>query len=227
MKFLIIEDDPKIIDVIKMTLKMRWPKTIVISTERGLEGIDLVAREKPNLIILDLGLPDIDGLDVLKQIKEFSDAPVMILSVRRDETDVVEGLEMGAEEYITKPFRQMEFLSRIQCIIRRKHSESNESPITAGTMNFLPAKRRLIMHDRDIVLTTTESRLFERLLEDAGHALSTETLAQSIWGTDYPGSNEAIHVYIHRLRQKIETDASKPQVIINLPGMGYILQVPE
>jgi len=225
MKILIIEDDSKIVDILTINLRIRWPKVVTINTKSGLEGIDLFARETPDLVILDLGLPDIDGLDVLKQIRSFSDKPVMILSVRGEEADVVEGLELGADEYITKPFRQMELLSRVQCIIRRQHGESDSKPLTFGPFNYLPAKRRLMFDNKEIVLTMTEARIFEELIKNTGRAVNTEALAQSIWGTDYPGSNEAIHVYIRRLRQKIESDPGHPQLIINLPGIGYSLNI--
>jgi two-component system KDP operon response regulator KdpE len=226
MKIVIIEDDPRITDILSINLRVRWPKVVIITTKNGLEGIEMAAKEEPSLIILDLGLPDIDGLDVLKQIRDFSDIPVLILSVRGDEADVVEGLELGADEYITKPFRQMELLSRIQCILRRQHGETDSKPLTSGILNYLPAKRRLIFGDKEMVLTATEARIFEELIKNDGRAVTTGALAQSIWGDDYPGSAEAIHVYIRRLRQKVESDPSRPQIIINLPGIGYSLQVP-
>ncbi len=227
MKVLIIEDDCRIADTIAMTLKIRWPKAIIIKTNQGLKGIDLVASENPNLIILDLGLPDIDGFDVLKQIKGFAETPVLILSVRADEADVVEGLELGADEYITKPFRQMEFLSRVQCILRRDQYETSNMPLSFGVVSFLPAKKRLIIGDREIALTMTESHMLETFIKNKGCTVGMEELAESIWGADYPGSNEAIHVYIRRLRQKVEANPSNPQIIITIPGVGYSLQTPE
>lgn len=226
MKVLIIEDDSKIADIVGVTLKIRWPKASIVTTKSGREGINLAANEDPTLIILDLGLPDMDGLDVLKHIKGFSSKPVLILSVRGEEADVVEGLEMGADEYITKPFRQMEFLSRIQCILRRQHGEGDEAPLVVGSLNFLPAKRRLIYENKEIILTMTEARMLGELMRNNGRCVTTTDLAQSIWGADYPGSAEAVHVYIRRLRQKIETDPNSPQIIMNTPGLGYSLESP-
>jgi two-component system response regulator VicR len=227
MKILIIEDDEKITDILTISLKIRWPKAIVISAKDGQEGISLFGSKNPDLLILDLGLPDIDGLDVLKQIRGFSDKPVLILSVRGDEADIVEGLELGADEYVTKPFRQMELLSRIQCILRRQHGASDDTPLVCGCFNYLPTKRRLLFDDREIIFTMTEARIFEELIKNCGRAVSTENLAQAIWGTDYAGSNEAIHVYINRLRKKVEKAPSCPQFIINTPGIGYSLEQEE
>lgn len=226
MKVLIIEDDSKIADIVGVTLKIRWPKASIVTTKSGREGINLAANEDPTLIILDLGLPDMDGLDVLKHIKGFSSKPVLILSVRGEEADVVEGLEMGADEYITKPFRQMEFLSRIQCILRRQHGEGDEAPLVVGSLNFLPAKRRLIYENKEIILTMTEARILGELMRNNDRCVTTTDLAQSIWGADYPGSAEAVHVYIRRLRQKIEIDPNSPQIIMNTPGLGYSLESP-
>lgn len=227
MKIIIIEDDARIANMVTMTLQIRWPKAVIIHTKHGKEGVDLIANENPRLIVLDLGLPDIDGLDVLKQIKGFTDAPVLILSVRSDEADIVEGLELGAEEYITKPFRQLEFLSRVQCILRRNRGMDDNAPTIIGEFNFQPAKRRLIIQNREILLTITESRIIEALVKQKRGVVSIPSLADAIWGADYPGSTEAIHVYIRRLRQKIEANPSNPQLIITLPGSGYSLQIPE
>jgi len=227
MKILIIEDDARIVDILRINLNIRWPKAVVISASNGVEGIELFGTEDPDLLILDLGLPDIDGLDVLKQIRGFSNKPVLILSVRGDEADVVEGLELGADEYITKPFRQMELLSRIQCILRRQHGESDSEPMTCGFFNYLPAKRRLLFEDKEIVFTMTEARIFEELVRNCGRSVSTEALAQTVWGSDYPGSSDAIHVYISRIRKKVESSPGNPQFIINLPGIGYSLNASE
>lgn len=225
MKVLIIEDDPRIADVVSVTIKIRWPKALIIATKTGKEGINLAAKEEPSLIILDLGLPDIDGLEVLRQIKSFSNIPIFILSVRDEEADVVEGLEMGADEYVTKPFRQMEFLSRVQCILRKQHIENDGEPFLVGPLHFMPAKRRLIYEGREITLTMTENIMLEKLIRNVGRHVSTVDLAQSVWGADYPGSAEAIHVYIRRLRQKVEIEPNHPQIIKNVPGLGYILQL--
>lgn len=227
MKFLIIEDDHRTIEVVEIAITIRWPKAIILKAHKGKEGIDLISREEPDIVILDLGLPDMDGLDVLKEIKTFSDALILILSARNDEGSIVGGLELGADEYITKPFRQMEFLARIQCLLRRKHGEIATAPIVIGPFNYLPSLRRLTIGDKDVILTTTEALLFEKLATNKNLMVSKEILAQCIWGDDYPGSAEAIHVYVRRLRLKIESDPANPNVIINVPGAGYYLKISE
>jgi two-component system, OmpR family, response regulator VicR len=223
MKIAIIEDDLRIIGVLKLTIKMRWPLAIFVTCQTGQDGILLVEKEKPSLIMLDLGLPDIDGLEVLKQIRTFSDTPVVILTVRREERDIVEGLELGADEYIVKPFRQMEILARIQCIIRRKYGQTDESPLTIDGLNLVPIKRRLVYQGKEILLTLSESKIMETLMHNAGRTVSTSTLAESIWGESYPGCENAIRVYMRRLRTKLETEPSSPQLILTKPGMGYCL----
>jgi two-component system KDP operon response regulator KdpE len=223
MKILIIEDDSPIVEMLRLTMSIRWPKAEFVSTKSGQDGIELAAKENPSLIILDLGLPDLDGLDVLKQIRTFSNTPIIILTVRKEESDIVQGLELGADEYIVKPFRQMEILARIRCILRRQHGESDEVPISVGALNLLPAKRRLIYEGKDIVLTTTETRVLQSLMMNAGRAVNVSTLAESLWGECYPGAENAIRVYICRLRERLESDPSKPQLITTRPGIGYCL----
>ncbi len=139
MKILIIEDDQQIVEAIILAFQIRWPEAEVISTQLGEKGVDLVETEKPNVVILDLGLPDISGFDVLKQIRLFSDIPVIILTARSEETDIVKGLEWGADDYIAKPFRQLELLSRVKALIRRKSRTVNESEIiNLGNLCFNP-----------------------------------------------------------------------------------------
>ena len=143
MKILIIEDDRTIVEAISLTLQLNWPDTTLVSARLGEEGIELLQSEKPDAIILDLGLPDISGFEVLKRIRLFSNVPILILTVRSDEGDIVRGLEWGADEYVIKPFRQKELLSRIKLITRRRGAIAEGAPIICGKLQFEPSTGQL------------------------------------------------------------------------------------
>jgi two-component system KDP operon response regulator KdpE len=225
MKLLLIEDDSKIVNMLTMLLKMRWPQAEIKSTTLGEDGIRLAGNHSFDAIMLDLGLPDIDGLEVLKSIRSFSIVPIIILTVRNDESEIVRGLELGADEYITKPFSQIELLARINCVIRRKTAQYVENPIIKGEMNLDWINRRLNYDGNLILLTATETKIIHHLLVNANKTISATSLAEIIWGEDYPGSFKAIRVYLRRVREKLEKDPSKPAVILTRSGLGYELHL--
>ena len=223
MKILIIEDDDVIVENVALTLKVGWQEAELISACLGEEGIEMVGSEAPDLVILDLGLPDMDGFDVLKQIRLYSEVPVIILTVREDETEVVKAFDLGADEYLFKPFRQMELIARLQSIIRRKHLSSIDIYQKCGPFNINYASHMVKYGDRIIRLTSNELLLLNHLAQNQGKAVSCASIAEILWGTDYPGSNKAIRVYIRQLRQKIEKDPNNPKLIITKPTIGYAL----
>lgn len=225
MKFLIIEDDPGVVETVSIALQMRWHGARIVSTHLGERGIELVKDEAPDVVILDLGLPDINGFEVLKRIRLFSNVPIIILTVRGDEADVVKGLEWGADDYIVKPFRQMELIARIGVHLRGR-AVSDELPLTCGPLRFEPSTRQLFRGDKEIYLTATESIIMRHLMENAGRVVTHSSLAEEIWGRDYPGAADSIKVYIRRLREKIEEDPSSPKLILTKPGVGYRLVKP-
>ena len=167
MKVLVIEDDKEIVDAISLAFQIRWPEAKVISTRLGQKGVDLVEGESPDIVILDLGLPDIPGFEVLRQIRRFSAVPTIILTVRADEADVVKGLEWGADDYITKPFRQLELLARVKSMIRR-HTPAEESILTYGRLKLEPETAQLHIDDKEIALTVTENHILGHLMKNAG-----------------------------------------------------------
>ena len=226
MKVLIIEDDKEIVDAISLAFQIRWPEAKAISTRLGQKGIELVETEVPDIVILDLGLPDISGFEVLRQIRLFSRVPIIILTVRADESDVVKGLEWGADDYITKPFRQLEFLARVKALIRRQ-SPTDEEPITCGPLRLDATTGQLFYQSKEIALTITESRLLAHLMRNAGHVVTHSSLAEAVWRNDYPGAADSLKVHIRRLREKIEPDPSHPQLILTRTGVGYFLAKPE
>jgi two-component system KDP operon response regulator KdpE len=226
MKILIIEDDQQIVEAITLAFQIRWPEAKLVSTQQGEKGIELVENEKPDIVILDLGLPDINGYDVLKQIRMFSDIPVLILTARTEESDIVKGLEWGADDYMIKPFRQLELLSRIKALTRRRSNADNETPLAVGPLNFNPSTGQLNYNDKEISLTPTEGRILHHLMRNAGQVVTHSSLADAVWGEDYPGAVDSLKVYIRRLREKLETEPQQPQLILTKAGIGYLMIKP-
>lgn len=226
MKILIVEDHQSIIEVVSIAIHIRWPEATLIATNLGKECIELVKAESPDLLILDLGLPDMDGFNVLKQVRFFSAVPIIILTIRDEEKDIVRGLEWGADEYIIKPFRQLELLARIQALLRRKLVVNGEPHLEYGPLYLDLFKHELFINRKKISLTNTESIILYCLIKNANRIVTLQELAATLWDRDYPDAAHAIRVYIRRLREKIETDPSHPQLIHTNPGIGYTLKKP-
>jgi len=223
MKVLAVEDDPQIVEAISLTLQISWPEVKMISTHLGREGVYLVESEAPDLVVLDLGLPDMSGFEVLKQIRRFSNLPVLILTVRTEEADIVKGLEWGADDYLVKPFRQLELLARIRALLRRRNAGGEELPIVCGTLSFDPETRQLTQGNKEISLTRTQALILCHLMKNAGRVVTHSSLAEAAWGTDYSGAAQSLRVHVSRLRQKIEADPNHPRLILSVPGVGYSL----
>jgi two-component system response regulator VicR len=222
MKVLIIEDDREIVDAISLAFQIRWPEAKVVSTRLGQKGAELVESEAPDIVILDLGLPDVSGFEVLRQVRLFSRVPIIILTVRSDEADVVKGLEWGADDYIVKPFRQLELLARVKALIRRQ-SPTEEETLVYGPLRLDATAGQLFRNGKEIALTITESRLLAHLIKNAGHIVTHSSLAEAVWGNDYPGAADSLKVHIRRLREKVENDPSQPRLILTRTGVGYYL----
>ena len=227
MKILIVEDDREILDVISTAFEIRWPEAVILRTTTGKEAVSLVISQQPDLIVLDLGLPDIDGFDVLKEIRLFSNLPIIILTARDEEKDIVKGLERGADDYIVKPFRQLELMARAQALLRRVHQVNQTNLDSYRELHFGYSLHSLFIGSREIKLTITEGTIMSHLIKNAEKVVPFTTLAEAVWGTDYAGSHDALRVYIRRLRMKIETHPETPQYIHTHPGLGYSLrQIP-
>ncbi|MFH0769559.1 MAG: response regulator transcription factor [Chloroflexota bacterium] len=222
MKVLIIEDDREIVDAISLAFQIRWPEATVVSTRLGEKGVELVESEAPDIVILDLGLPDISGFEVLHQIRLFSRVPTIVLTVRADEADIVKGLEWGADDYMTKPFRQLELLARVKSLIRRQ-SPVEEELVTYGPLRLDAKTGQLNYSGKEIALTITESHILNHLMKNAGHVVTHSSLAEAVWGADYSGAADSLKVHIRRLREKIEANPSQPKLILTKTGVGYFL----
>jgi DNA-binding response OmpR family regulator len=225
LKVLIIEDDSGIVDSLNLLFRMRWPEVEFKITSKGETGLAAVEEWNPDLTVLDLGLPDIDGLEVLKRIRLFSSTPVIILTARGDEYDIVRGLELGADDYIVKPFKQFEFIARVKTAMRHQSIAPVEAVYAKGPFKLMPATHKLFIDNREIFLTKSECIIFRKLLENANSVVTQGALSRVLWGDDLPESIEAIRVYISRIRQKIDQNDSSAANISTKPGIGYCLSL--
>ncbi len=229
MKILIIEDAPEIVDTISLCFELRWPGAEIVSTPEGRKGIALHESESPDLIILDLGLPDMDGFDVLKEIRAYSDVPIIIVTVRGEEIDKVKGLELGADDYVTKPFSHIELLARIQAVLRRSNAinvKSHQKTFQSSRLTIDFKVRVVLIEGQPIKITPTESNLLYYLAMNPSTTLTHRALLEKVWGEEYTDSPEYLKVYIQRLRNKIEVDPSNPEILISQRGVGYKFVTP-
>ena len=227
MRALIIEDDQEIVESVSLAFRMGWPEVRLISTHLGKKGIELAETETPDIIILDLGLPDINGFDVLKGIRLFSSVPIIILTVKSEETSIVRGLEWGADDYIVKPCGQLELMARIKARVRDNSENKEDSPITYGKLYMNPVTRQLMNDDKEVKLTAIESHIISCLMRNGGHVATYNKLADVVWGSEYPGFVDSLRVHIRRLREKIEENPSKPSIVLTKSGIGYYIAKPE
>lgn len=226
MKILIIEDDPDVVEVELLCFELRWRHTQAVVASTGAQGVELVEAEKPDLVVLDLGLPDIDGLEVCRQIRAFSDVPIVIITVRDSEMDIVKGLEMGADDYITKPFRHIELLARMQAVLRRAQAwplADGEQPFVSGDLYVDFARREVSVSNHAVKLTPTEYNLLIYLARNAGQVVPHRVLLERVWGREYLEATDYLKVHIQRLRQKLGDNAQSPRMIFNERGIGYKL----
>ena len=202
--------------------------TVAADAEAGLALLDGLS---PHLLLLDMGLPGMDGLDALRQIRRRGDVPVIFVTARRRELEQVLGLELGADDYVTKPFDVEVLLARIKAVLRRyrRHDESthSSSALVAGDLIVDPATHLVHAGDRQLELGRREFDLLYALVEMPGHVLSTEDLLERVWGSEFLGESQVVYVHVRRLREKIEEDPSDPQRILTVRGVGYKLIIQE
>lgn len=226
VKALIIEDDREIVESVSQVLRMRWPAAELTSTHLGSHGLELAESSAHSIVILDIGLPDMNGLDVLKGIRSFSRVPIVILSALSGESDIVKGLEWGADDYIVKPCGPLELLSRVKARLREDERVPEESPMTFGPMILNPLSRRLECGARAVDLTAIESLIMLNLIRNAGQVSTYVSITEEVWGDDHPDCVDTLRVHIRRLRMKVEEDPSRPQIILTRSGVGYFLRKP-
>ena len=230
MKVLIIEDDPEIVEAVSLCFELRWPDAKVISANEGIAGVDLVEKESPDLVILDIGLPDIDGFEVCRRIRLFSNMPIIMLTARRQELDKVKGLEMGSDDYITKPFSHVELLARVKTVLRRSSIpdiDHKDAPLTVGSLRIDFTGLEVQLNGEKVELTPIEYNLLCLLAKNAGRVMPHRDLLERIWRSDYAKATDYLKVYIQRLRTKLEDDPHDPKLIVSERGMGYKLVKPD
>lgn len=221
-KILIIEDEKVIQNFLSLSLKSKKYEPII--AENGLLGISLFMSHNPDLILLDLGLPDIDGTKVLKQIRSSSDIPIIIISARGQEREKVNALDLGADDYITKPFNIEELFARIRVVLRRYKPQdvrTNDFKLGGLLVNF--EKRKVYINDEEIHLTPIEYKMLVLLIQNQGKVLTHRFIQQEIWGSPTTDDYQSLRVFMSNIRRKIETDTSEPKFIKTEVGVGYRL----
>ena len=223
MTALIIDDEIQIRRLLRMALEVREYKVFEAAT--GQQGLNEIVFHKPDVVILDMGLPDLDGLEVLKKIREWSTVPVLILSVRDQEALKVNALELGADDYVAKPFSTAELIARLQAIQRRMQGGKDSPILECGPLLVDVSSHRVTLHGREIKLTPTEFALLKALASHPGRILTHTQLLNIIWGPNSESQAHSLRVYVNLLRKKIETGPEDLLRIVNEPAIGYRLVV--
>jgi two-component system KDP operon response regulator KdpE len=219
---LIIDDEPQIRKLLQISLESNDHKVIQAST--GKEGLILSANHLPDLILLDIGLPDKSGHEILKELREWYNNPIIILSVQDNETDIVSALDNGATDYLTKPFRTGELLARIRSAIRRSQNIENNTTIICGDIEIDLVARIVKRKEETIKLTTTEYNLLALFAKNEGKVLTHQFILKEIWGYSYQTETQYLRVFVGNLRKKLEENPNNPQHIITESGVGYRFQ---
>ncbi|TET12686.1 MAG: response regulator transcription factor [Dehalococcoidia bacterium] len=224
---LLVDDDPRLIRFARANLESVGYE-VIVAGEAG-AALQLLDRDMPDLAILDIMLPGMDGFELCHRIRQFSAVPIIMLTAKADETDKVKGLRLGADDYLTKPFGVEELLARVEAVLRRaKHPEETTVSPTFSysdfSIDFL--RHRVTVRGEEVSFTPTEYRLLFELAKNAGRVMFHEELLSRVWGTEYQNEVEYLRAYVRHLRQKIEDDPRQPQYILSKPGIGYMFASP-
>uniref|UniRef100_A0AAU1I8S6 Transcriptional regulatory protein KdpE n=1 Tax=Streptomyces sp. NBC_00180 TaxID=2903632 RepID=A0AAU1I8S6_9ACTN len=221
-RVLVVEDDPQLVRALVINMQAR--RYGVDAAPDGATALRLAAARQPDVVMLDLGLPDMDGVDVIKALRGWTRVPIMVLSARRASDEKVAALDAGADDYVTKPFSMDELMARLRAAVRR----TEEAPPTPGTTHVATAEftidllaKRVVRAGRDVRLTPTEWHLLEILVTHPGHLVTQKHLLREVWGVSRSSKTNYLRVYMAQLRRKLETDPSHPRYLITEPGMGY------
>jgi two-component system, OmpR family, KDP operon response regulator KdpE len=228
-RVLVVDDEPQILRALRINLRVRDYEVHVAAT--GAEALEMAGRYPPDLVILDLGLPDLDGVEVIQGLRGWTKAPIIVLSGRADSVDKVEALDAGADDYVTKPFGVEELLARMRAAVRRTGTPEDLPRIRLGSLVVDLAAKRVtrqtgdgVTQAEDIRLTPTEWHLLEVLLRNPGKLLSRNQLLTEVWGPGYADATGNLRLYMAQLRRKLEPDPARPRWLITEPGMGYRYQ---
>jgi DNA-binding response OmpR family regulator len=224
MKILVVDDEPDVVESVRLGFTLQWREVDVVGAANGEQALDSIEREHPDIVVLDIGLPDMDGFEVLRQIRAFSDVPVVMLTARDDAMDKVKGLELGADDYVTKPFNHLELMARVKAVLRRLDmpAPANRAPsFRSGDLEVDFARQEARLHGKRIELTPTEYKLLYHLVRNAGQILQHGTLLAKVWGREYINEVDYIRIYIRRLREKLGDNPERPRYIRTERGLGY------
>lgn len=221
-RILIIDDERAIRRFLRTVLQAHEYQVLEAAT--GEEGLAAVAQQRPDLVILDLGLPDVDGIEVTRRLREWSEIPIVILSVREQEADKIAALDAGADDYLTKPFGAGELLARLRAALRRMARPASDPVITARDLVVDLHRRRVTMQGEEVQLTPTEYDLLRVLASHAGRVITHRQLLRQVWGEGYEGQVHLLRVNVSNLRRKLEPEPTRPRYIVTEPGVGYRFQ---
>jgi two-component system, OmpR family, KDP operon response regulator KdpE len=229
MKILVVDDEPDVVESIRLGFELQWREVDVLGAATGDVALDIVEREAPDLVLLDIGLPGQDGFEVLRELRAFSDVPVVMLTARDDAMDKVKGLELGADDYVTKPFNHLELMARVRAVLRRHDmpAPASRAPsFKSGDLEVDFARQEARLRGEHLDLTPTEYKLLYHLVRNAGHVLQHGTLLAKVWGRDYVDETDYVRVYIRRLRDKLGDDPDNPRYIQTERRLGYRFLLP-
>ncbi|HEX8867101.1 MAG TPA: response regulator [Lentzea sp.] len=220
-KVLVVDDEPQIVRALRINLSARGYE--VLTAHDGAEALRLAADGKPDVVVLDLGLPDMDGTDVIAGLRGWTTLPIIVLSARTDSTDKVDALDAGADDYVTKPFGMDELLARLRAAVRRSAVTGPEDEPIVKTASFTVdlAAKRVLKDGEEVHLTPTEWGLLEVLARNAGKLVAQKQLLRDVWGPAYEKETHYLRVYLAQLRRKLEPEPARPRHLLTEPGMGY------
>jgi two-component system, OmpR family, KDP operon response regulator KdpE len=221
-RILVVDDEQAIRRFLRVTLDAQGYQ--VYEAETGKEALEAVPASRPDAIILDLGLPDMEGHQVIRKLREWSAVPIIVLSVREHETEKIEALDAGADDYLTKPFAVGELMARLRAAVRRAAHAGNEPVYEVGELRVDLGRRQVTLGGQEVALTPTEYDLLRALAQHGGRVLTHHQLLRQVWGASYEPETHLLRVNISNLRRKLELDPSRPQYIITEPGVGYRLR---
>jgi DNA-binding response OmpR family regulator len=223
-RILVVDDEPRFVRLVEANLKTEGFE--ILKASGGQEAIDLASKEQPDLVLLDVMMPEVDGFEACERIREFSSVPIIMLTAKGDEEHRVRGLNLGADDYIVKPFSANELLARVRAVMRRAKREAPEATgavFTRGDLRIDFARAEVSLAGELVSLSATEYRLLLQFARNAGKTLTAEELLSDVWGDEYQAEKEILWVSISRLRQKLEKDPKKPALIVTHSGEGYTM----
>ena len=229
MRILVVDDEPDLVESVRLGFELQWREIELLEAGTGEGALDSVEQDHPDIVLLDIGLPDIDGFEVLRRIRAFSDVPVVMLTARDDAMDKVKGLELGADDYVTKPFNHLELLARMRAVLRRLDMPAPKSrapSFRAGELEVDFDAQEARLRGERLEFTPTEYRLLYHLVRNAGRTLQHGTLLAKVWGREYVDEVDYVRVYIRRLRDKLGDDPERPRYIRTERGLGYRFLAP-